>query len=101
MDLRSDARIVGAERAVGQPRPEAADIGIEALGPPGVDRVVLGLDIGEIRPEYRLAAEVLAVVGAERAWDRRGVDQMIQPGAAGRGEKNSPPPIARRDPRHA
>src|SRR5258708_20676016 len=89
MDLRSDARIVGAERAVGEPRAEAADIGIEALGPPGVDRVVLGLDIGEIRPEYRLAAEVLAVVGAERAWDRRGIDQMFERGAAGQAKIDS------------
>src|SRR5581483_9584061 len=83
VQLGADAGVVGAQRAVRQTRPEVADVFVEARGPGGIDAVVLGLDEREVGPEHGLAAEVLAVVGAERAGDRRRVDQVLERRAPG------------------
>jgi hypothetical protein len=86
MQLGPDAGVVGRQRAVGQAGPEAPDVALELRRLGRIDRIVLGLDIDEVRPEHGLTAQILAVVGAQRAGDRRRIDEPFERRLAGQAE---------------
>ena len=86
VQLGADTGVVGDQRILRQPGPEAAHIAFELCGLGGIDRIVLGRDIAQVRPENGLSAEVLAVVGAQRAGDRWRIDQPLERRPAGQAE---------------
>ena len=72
------AGVVGRQRVVEQSRPKAAHIGGELARLGRIDGIVLAVHIGQVRPEHRLPAQVFAIVGAQRARDRRRIDQPVE-----------------------
>lgn len=75
MEFRPQPGVVRAQGARGQSRPEGADRSLEAGGGGGVDGEVRGVHEAQIRAEHRLAAEVAAIMEAQRARHWRRVDQ--------------------------
>ena len=96
VQLGADAGVVGRQRAIRQAGPEAPDIALELRGFGGIDRIVLGHDIAQVRPEHGLSAQVLAIVGAERTGDGRRIDQPLERGLAGQPEIDPLAEMARR-----
>src|SRR5437868_1272074 len=74
-DFRPDAGVARRERTVGQPRPVAADRGVEALRAARIDAVIDGIDPFDVRAEARLAGEIERYVHAQPARLRDRVDE--------------------------
>src|SRR6185312_843436 len=74
-DLRPHPGVRGLQRPVAQPRPVAADGGVETLAAAHVDVVLRAVDPLHIGTEACAAAEVERQVDAEAARLRDGVDQ--------------------------
>ena len=79
VQLGPNARVVRGQSSIRQPRPEATDIAGE-LFRLGRDRPNSPRSRHRLRsgPEHRLIAQVLAIMGAQGAGNRRRIDQPVE-----------------------